>query len=1190
MNGERFRKQGSSEDQPTAQLPNPFPRSIGHYRIISLLGKGGMGEVWLADDTRLKRKVALKLLPSEFTHDAERVRRFEQEARAISALNHPNIITIHEIGECEAGHFLVMELVAGRTLRELAAEQVALDSLIAWVRQVAKALYVAHMEGITHSDIKPENIMVRDDGYVKVLDFGLAQLAAKSFAEAGSLATTNPGVLLGTPSYMAPEQARGEAIAGKPDIFALGILFYELATGEHPFNSATQEDTLQRIMSEMPLPPSLLNPDIPDTVNALILQMLEKEAGERPSAGEVDRALSKLPGQRSSGQFQRPPKPTIKRHTVGREKERAELKARFDAALNGHGLLFCVTGEAGIGKTTLVEDFLAELSIAARCAIARGSCPERLVGTGDYLPVLEALDDLLKGSADLSKAPTRKFGGNFSSEQRAQVMQRLAPTWYARLVSRADTNTIAESRAASPEQLKRELAALLREITSSQPVVLFFDDLHWADDSTIDLLCFLAHQFRALHVLIVVTYRYKEMRRLKHSFLQVKPDLQAHGVCHELALEFLSEAEIAQYLDLEFPDHSFPTEFPKLIHAKTEGSPLFLADLVRCLRDRNVIAQDNGRWTLARALPAIEGELPESARVIEHNIEQLSEEDRELLVVASIQGHEFDSAVVARALKLEADEVEERLEKLERVHEFVRLMTEKEFPNGKLTLRYRFVHVLYQDELYKSLRPRAARRVMFSSEVAHALEDFFGKQRASIANELAALWEKALKHDRAADYWYLAAQNAFAIQEAVRLANRGLAQVEKLPENDERRKIELALQVVLGNALMATKGYAALEVEQTYSRARALCQQLGETPHLLPVQYGLSVNQIVGSKLRQAMKYGEEFLTLAERQEALSIVVAHRMVGIPHFFLGELLQAREHLERSLSLYNTEQHRSLTQDFGMEPGVAGHAFLAFTYWLLGYQDQAKEESQKSLHLGREVQHVHSQTYSPGFAAIHHQFRREQQRVQELADAAIKRAEEHGLAFWLAIGTMMYGWAMTEQGEVANGIAKMRQNLKAYQSTGAEMFCSYYLYLLAEAYGKGGQLDEGLEVLDEAQAMVERNEERFWQAELYRLRSKLLLAKGLSAIEVEAWLHQAIEIAQQQQTKSLELRATMDLARLWQQRGKQAEARQILTKIYGWFTEGFDSADLKDAKVLLDELRPQEERISNLDSEGECSPQE
>jgi serine/threonine protein kinase/Tfp pilus assembly protein PilF len=270
--------------------------SNSHYRIVSKLGAGGMGEVWLAEDTRLDRKVALKLLPAEFTQDADRVRRFMQEAKAASALNHPNIITVYDIGESEAGRFIVMELVAGRTLRSVIARDNSPETLLALGSQMAKALSAAHGAGITHRDIKPDNIMVRDDGYVKVLDFGLARLLPTASGEdAATIAQqTMPGTLMGTVAYMSPEQASGQSVGPPSDIFALGIVLYELVTGQHPFRAETLVGYLHAITLQTPPPPSQLRSRVPTALDELILRMLKKDASQRPTASEAAQALQEM--------------------------------------------------------------------------------------------------------------------------------------------------------------------------------------------------------------------------------------------------------------------------------------------------------------------------------------------------------------------------------------------------------------------------------------------------------------------------------------------------------------------------------------------------------------------------------------------------------------------------------------------------------------------------------------------------------------------------------------------------------------------------------------------------------------------------------------------------------------------------------------------------------------------------------
>jgi len=629
--------------------------------------------------------------------------------------------------------------------------------------------------------------------------------------------------------------------------------------------------------------------------------MLEKDFRLRPTCSEAREVLTGL-ADKGSGLEPRPAAVQATRHTVGREKERLALRAGYDAAAAGHGLLLCVAGEPGIGKTTLVEDFLRDVEVAGgRCRIGRGRCSERLAGTEAYLPILEALESLLRGEA---------------RESAARVLKLMAPTWYVQFAQFAAGDTsvgqlIADMRAASQERMKRELGAFLEEISRTQPVVLFFDDLHWADVSTVDVLAYLASKLAAMRVLIVVAYRPSELLLNKHPFLAVKLDLQAHGVCRDIALEFLSRKDIERYLALEFPEHRFSPELSAVIHAKTEGSPLFMVDLVRYLRARQVIAQEQGRWTLAQSIPAIERELPESVRsMIERKIDQLGEAERRLLVGASVQGYEFDSAVVAKAFGMDAAEVEERLEALERVHAFVRFVHEQELPDRTLTLRYRFVHVLYQNALYGSLRP--TRRAASSAAVAEALLGFYGDQSSGVASELAHLYEAARDFARAAEHFRLAAQRAsqvFASQEAVVLARRGLALLQTLPEGPARSEQELSLQVVLGNTLMAARGYSAAETEQTYARARELCQQVGETPHLIPVLWGSYAVYLVRADFRNARRLAEEFVSLAERQRDSAVVAGHRAVGLPSLCLADLTLARGRFEQSISLYDPAQHRS-----------------------------------------------------------------------------------------------------------------------------------------------------------------------------------------------------------------------------------------------------------------------------------------
>ncbi len=393
--------------------------TISHYRILSSLGAGGMGEVYLAEDTRLDRLVAIKLLPADLTKDLSRLRRFEQEARAVSALNHPNIVTIHEIGEADASRFIVLEYVKGQTIRALIGGRQGLQSIVPIGRQAASALGVAHEAGMTHRDIKPENIMVRDDGYVKVLDFGLARLSAtevSSVSTADTAIHTRPGVLLGTVAYMSPEQIKAETVGSASDIFSLGVVFYEMATGRKPFKAGSEVAVMYQIVYDQPPSPATLNADVPPSLDALIVRMLDKTPHLRPTAADVASALAgEEPVSVAPHVIPRPLiAPLAARTTVGRTEERARLRAAFQSAGVGRGVMLCVTGEAGLGKTTLVEDFLSEIQHTNPAGlIARGRCSERLAGAEAYLPFLEALDSLIRSHPAVARA-----------------MKAVAPSWY----------------------------------------------------------------------------------------------------------------------------------------------------------------------------------------------------------------------------------------------------------------------------------------------------------------------------------------------------------------------------------------------------------------------------------------------------------------------------------------------------------------------------------------------------------------------------------------------------------------------------------------------------------------------------------------------------------------------------------------------------------------------------------------
>jgi predicted ATPase len=560
--------------------------------------------------------------------------------------------------------------------------------------------------------------------------------------------------------------------------------------------------------------------------------------------------------------------------------------------------------------------------------------------------------------------------------------------------------------------------------------------------------------------------------------------------------------------------------------------------------------------------------------MIERKVDGLGTADRHLLMAASVQGPEFDSAVVARVLGRDAADVEERLEVLECVHVLVRRVREQAFPDGTLTLRYRFVHVLYQNALYAALQP--TRKATWSAAAAQALLDHYGEKSAGLAAELAVLFEAARAPERAADHYLAAAENAariFAHHEAVALARRGLALLQTLPATPARARCELPLQMTLGMQLQVTQGYAAPEAERTYARARVLCEQMQEAPPLFPVLWGLWLFYKVRSELGKAREFAERLFGLAQgAQDPAQLLQVRQALAVTSLCVGDPAATRQHMEQGLALYDPKRHQGHTLLYGQDPGVACRAIGAVALWLLGNPDQAERHSRDAVALGRELGQPSTLALALHFAAMLRQYRREVPGVRESAEATTAIATEHGFSFWRACGQVMLGWAQAGQGASASGIAQLRQGLTAGKAAGSETYRTYFLALLAEALGKEGQIEEGLSVLAEALAQMDATGEGFHGAELHRLQGEFLLRREAAEVtcrEAEACFRLALTTARRQQAKSLELRAAMSLTRLYQKQDRQAEARPMLAECYDWFTEGFDTPDLQEAKVLLNQ---------------------
>jgi predicted ATPase len=396
--------------------------------------------------------------------------------------------------------------------------------------------------------------------------------------------------------------------------------------------------------------------------------------------------------------------------------------------------------------------------------------------------------------------------------------------------------------------------------------------------------------------------------------------------------------------------------------------------------------------------------------------------------------------------------------------------------------------------------------------------------------------------------------------------------LETLPDTPEREQQELSLLVALGPALIVTKGYAAADVERVYSRAYQLCQHMGDTPQLFPVLVGLRRCYQVRASYQTAYELGDQLLAMAQCQrEPAWLLEAHFGLSIVSYYLGDFLASRDHCEQGIILSATQCDRSHAVAFGQDPSVACHAYAALGLWALGYPDQALHHSQQGLTLARELAHP----FSMAFALLHeavlraHQY--EAAAVREVTAEALTLAQELGFAFWVAWGTFLQGWATAVQGDPTSGILQMRQGVDAARAIGAGVGLTGFLTLLAEVYGQAGQPEVGLNILAEALTIANRHGERYYTAEIHRLTGELLLIHAPDApAAAETAFQHALDLARRQHAKALELRAAISLSRLWQQQGKGAAAHRLLAEVHGWFTEGWDTADLRQAVALLEEL--------------------
>jgi predicted ATPase len=485
---------------------------------------------------------------------------------------------------------------------------------------------------------------------------------------------------------------------------------------------------------------------------------------------------------------------------------------------------------------------------------------------------------------------------------------------------------------------------------------------------------------------------------------------------------------------------------------------------------------------------------------------------------------------------------------------------------------YMFKHALVQDSAYQSLLKST--RQQYHQRIALVLEEQFAETAKAQPELLAYHATEAGLNEQAVGYWQRAGEQAIhrsANVEAITHLTKGLELLSTLPDTLVRTQQELNIQTLLGQALMATKGQAAPEVVRTYARARELCQQLGEAPQLFPVLWGLWRFYLQRAELQTAHELGKQLLISAQRvQDSALLLEAHLALGATLLWRGEVA-SYAHLQQAMVLSQASQHRSLAFLYGQDPRVTCLLYVAWSQWVGGHPHQASQSIHQALALAQELSHTHTLAFALTFAALIHQLRREGGAVRKQAEALTTLSTEQEFPFYEAVGTIMHGWGLAAQGHEQEGIDQISRGLAAYHTTGAEHGRPHFLALLAEVHGKMGQTEEGLHVLTEALDLVAHNGEQYYATEMNRLQGELLLQLSSdNQIQAESCYQKALDVARHQQAKSWELRAATSLAKLWQSQDKRREPYDLLAPVYNWFQEGFDTADLKDAKALLDEL--------------------
>ncbi|MCZ6874743.1 MAG: AAA family ATPase, partial [bacterium] len=838
---------------------------------------------------------------------------------------------------------------------------------------------------------------------------------------------------------------------------------------------------------------------------------------------------------------------------VGREQEVGLLLERWQQVKDGQSQVVLLSGEAGIGKSRLLQVMKDHVAGEANMLLECRSSPY-YENTALY-PITDMLQRILMWQQD--DTPQAKLDKLEQTLRRYRLELKEAVPLFAPLLSLSVPEDQYPPLNLSPQQQRQKtlesIAAILLEQAQPQTVVFILEDLHWTDPTTLELLDILIDQAPTASILTLLTCR--------PTF---QPTWSPRSYLTQVTLNRLSRNQIERMSEQVTGGKSLPGEVLQQIVEKTDGVPLFVEEMTKAILESGHLEKADGHYALTGPLPslAIPATLQDSLMA---RLDRLVSA-KGIAQLGAVLGRQFSSDLLRAVSQLDAATLQRELHRLVEAE----LLYQRGLPPQAT---YIFKHALIQETAYQSLLKST--RQQYHHRVAQVLATQFAATAETQPELLAYHYTEAGLSEEAFGYWQQAGQRASersAYVEAIAHLNKGLEVLKTLPDTPARAQRELDLHTILGPALTNTKGPGAPEVERVYARARELCQHVGDAPQLFPVLWGLWSFYLARGEFQTAREIGEQLVSLGEHlQDPALLSPAKRALGNTLLWLGEMAPACTHLEQGIAVYDAQQHRSLAYQYGQDPAVVCGSWASWARWLLGYPEQALVRINDALAYAQELAHPLSLAYALNGAAWLHQWRHEEHLAQERAEAGIALCTEQGFVIYLAWISVIRGWTVAKQGQAAAGITQMRQGLAAWQATGTKAAQPQMLALLAETYGHVAQPEEGLTCLREAWMVGAATGERLYEAELYRLKGELLLQLSSdNQAEAEASFHQALDIARHQQAKSWELRAATSLARLWQSQDKRQDAYDLLAPVYGWFTEGFDTADLQEAKGLLEQV--------------------